>query len=172
MEAVTESQTEAEQLLTFRVGGEVHALPLLGVREILPFTRATPIPAAPPAIRGLTNLRGTAVPLIDLAIVFGKPPTPISKRACVIILDGGPGTDPLGVVTDEVLVVVGVPAEAVEPAPALAGVIDSRLTRNLACVDGDFLPILDVGRILSLQHRSAGAPDPEEEAGDVPNDEA
>ena len=69
----THEGTEHTQYLTFRVAGRTHGIPVLDVREILPFRGATKVPLAPRAIRGLINLRGTAVPVLDLAVEFGLP---------------------------------------------------------------------------------------------------
>ena len=103
MEQAQESKDQA-QFLTFRVARQEHAIPVLEVREILPYTGATPVPLAPPSIRGLINLRGTAVPVLDLAVEFGLPETEHTKRTCVVILDS-PSDDEggaVGVLTDEV----------------------------------------------------------------------
>ena len=108
MQESTQEATEHSQYLTFRVAGQTHGIAVLDVREILPFQGATRVPLAPPAIRGLINLRGTAVPVLDLAVEFGLATTEITKRSCVVILDPGSQGQggEMGILSEEVEVVL------------------------------------------------------------------
>ena len=141
---------EHSQYLTFRVSGETYAISVLEVREILPYTGATKVPLAPAAIRGLINVRGSAVPVIDLGVRLGLPETEVSKRSCVLILDTelGEGSPGIGILTEEVLVVLAVAPDEIEPPPSFGARVSMDHVCGMAKIDGEFVPILDVSRLL------------------------
>ena len=82
------------QYLSFQVAGEAYAVGVLQAREIIEYPTVTRVPQAPPAVRGVINLRGSVVPVVDLAVKFGLPASPVDRRTCVVIvectLDGEP----------------------------------------------------------------------------------
>ncbi len=148
---VSEDLVELSQYLTFQTAGEEYAIAILQVKEILSYTGATKIPMAPDTIRGLINLRGSAVPVVDLAVQFGRPKTPSSKRACVVIVDVSVGEqhEVMGILTDSVSEVIDLRAEEIEDAPSFGAGVRPEYVAGLAKVGEGFVPILDVDYLLS-----------------------
>jgi purine-binding chemotaxis protein CheW len=134
------------------VSGDEYAIAVLDAREIIPFEGCSHVPMAPKPIRGLINLRGRAVPILDLEIVFGRDETPISKRSCVVIVGAEENDDALmGILTESVSAVVEVSDHDLEPPPAFGTSAQARYLHGLAKIDEKFVPILDVGRVLSSE---------------------
>jgi len=140
---------EQWQYLTFRVAGERYAVPILEVREILPFIGSTNVPMAPAAIRGLINLRGNAVPVADLAVLFRAPATQLSKRTCVVILDVERNGTPMGILAESVELVIELRSEEVEEVPDVAMQANTRFLSGVGRIADAFVPILDVQKMLA-----------------------
>ena len=107
------------QYLTFLLGDEVFALDIRSVREIIQYAPMTAVPLMPEFVRGVINLRGAVVPVIDLHARFGRRPAGVGKKTCVVIFDSirdGERTE-LGLMVDAVSEVVDIAADALEPAP-------------------------------------------------------
>lgn len=147
-----ESEASIHQYLTFQCNGKEYAIEILRMREIILFTRATEVSMAPASIRGLINLRGTAVPVVDLAVRFGASPTTASKRSCVLVVDLGDGQDrpEMGILADSVNKVIDVLGEDVENTPDFGTGIPQGLLSGLARVEGNFVPILDVDHVVKV----------------------
>ena len=140
------------QYLTFEVSGDEYAIGVLDAREIIPFEGCSHVPMAPKPVRGLINLRGRAVPILDLEIVFGREETPISKRSCVVIVGADEDDDALmGILTESVNAVVEVSDHDLEPPPAFGTSAQARYLHGLAKIAEKFVPIIDVGRVLSSE---------------------
>ena len=122
---------EDEQFLTFRLGGEVFAMGILGIKEILEFGRLTTVPMMPASVRGVINLRGRVVPVVDLALRFGRAATEPGRRTCIVIVDleTEDGRQDIGVVVDAVNQVLEIPKADIEPAPFFA-LLDELAERN------------------------------------------
>ena len=157
------AQAEAEQqqqYLTFSLGEEMFAIGILAIREILEYGQLTEVPMTPPFIRGVINLRGAVVPVIDLSVRFGREARAVSKRTCIVIIEtevsDGHGTDgtrqtqQMGVVVDAVSEVLEIPPSEIEPPPAFGARIRIDFIQGMGKVAGKFVVILDVARILSL----------------------
>ena len=158
-----QQELERVQYLTFRSAGRSHALPVLKVREILPFAGATPIPLAPREIRGLINLRGSAVPVLDLAIRLGHAPTADGRRTCVVILDeGGHGAQRMGLLTEEVEFVVALDPRELAPPPRFGDGAGPGLVESMAYVGEHFVPILAVEKLFAWGAEAALAALPAE----------
>jgi purine-binding chemotaxis protein CheW len=148
---------QQQQYLTFTLGEEMFAIGILSIREILEYGQLTEVPMTPPFIRGVINLRGAVVPVIDLAVRFGRQPREVTKRTCIVIIEtdaGGPDakgqTQQMGIVVDAVSEVLEIPPTEIEPPPAFGARIRIDFIRGMGKVAGKFVVILDVGRILSL----------------------
>ena len=100
----SDTDVSDRQFLTFQVAGEEYALGVLRVREILEYGVVTRVPLTPPWIRGVFNLRGGVVPVVDLAVKFGVPPGEITPRTCIVIVEASLGgeTALMGLVADAV----------------------------------------------------------------------
>jgi len=159
--------TEAGRYLTFTLNGEAYALDIFHVTEILEYRSLTVVPMMPDFIRGVINLRGRAVPVIDLAIRFGRGNTVIGRRTSIIIVhihdpslaelaevdadDRGvtDGQD-IGVLVDSVTKVVTLSSDDIEPAPAFGAGIRADYISGMARRDDDFLILLDISHVLSI----------------------
>jgi purine-binding chemotaxis protein CheW len=142
--------------LTFTLNDEAYALDIFHVLEILEYRNLTVVPMMPPFIRGVINLRGRAVPVIDLAIRFDRGATVIRRRTSIIIVHindpevaGSDGQD-LGILVDSVTKVVELGGGDIEPAPNFGSGIRADYISGMARRDGDFLILLDVGNVLSI----------------------
>ncbi|MEZ4282417.1 MAG: chemotaxis protein CheW [Myxococcota bacterium] len=142
---------ERSQYLTFEVGEDLYAIGILELREIISFKSATRVPMAPRSIRGLINLRGSAVPVVDLAIEFGSEPTAVSKRTCVVILDAGRSRDggTIGILADSVREVIELSSAEIEETPEFGLTASPDYLVGLARIGEAFVPILEVQSLLS-----------------------
>jgi len=144
---------EQEQYLTFTVGKELFGLGILAVKEIIEYQGLTVVPMMPVSIRGVINLRGAVVPVMDLSVRLGKPPADVSKRTCIVIveteLDGE--AQVVGALVDAVNQVLEIPASEIEPAPSFGTKIRYDFIRGIGKVSGKFVVLLDAGHVLSLE---------------------
>ncbi len=140
------------QYLTFMLAGEVFAIGILSIKEIIEYGSLTDVPMAPPCIRGVINLRGAVVPVMDLGVRFGKRSSEVTKRTCIVIVEAlrqGQRED-VGVVVDAVNAVMEIPAADIEPPPRFGANIRTDFIRGLGKVDGRFVILLDTDRVLSI----------------------
>ena len=143
--------------LAFRLAGEVYAVDILRIREIIEYSQPTSVPMMPPSVRGVINLRGAVVPVIDLAIRFGREATGVGKRTCVVIVEveHAGAIHILGLMVDGVNAVMEIADQAIEPAPAFGTRVNTEFIAGMAKVDGRFVIILDIGRVLSIEEMAA-----------------
>lgn len=155
--ASTEPRSRSGQYLIVQLQGEAFGLDITGVREIIAYMVPTQIPMMPDFVVGVINLRGQVVPVIDMARRFGRPTTQIHKRSCIIILDlqDGHSRQRLGVVVDAVNEVLEFAAEQIEPAPQFGSGLRTEFIRGMGKVEGNFMILLEMGRVLSLEEMSA-----------------
>ena len=147
---------EPTQYLTFMLGNEVFAIGILAVKEIIEYGQLTEVPMMPPCIRGVINLRGSVVPVMDLAVRFGKSAKPVSKRTCIVIVEteqAGERED-VGVIVDAVNAVLDIPAADVEPPPAYGAKINSEFIQGLGKIDGKFVILLNADSVLAIEEMS------------------
>lgn len=151
------SLNEMNQYLTFTLGGEVFALDIGYVREILDDTNITKIPRTPPSLRGVLNVRGHAVPVVDLRTKFGMSATEMTVNTCVIITEVRIDDDvtQVGALADTVQEVLEIGPEDVDPPPQMGTAIATRFIRGIAKRDNRFIIILDVNRIFSAAELAA-----------------
>ena len=148
---------EAAQYLTFMLGGEAFGIGIMAVKEIIEFGSITEVPMMPESIRGVINLRGAVVPVMDLAARFGRPQTAPGKRTCIVIveLDVDGERQVTGIVVDAVSAVLDIPASEIEPAPAFGTRIRGDFIGGMGKVNGKFVILLNVEQVLALD----GLPD-------------
>jgi len=143
----------SDRYLTFQLGGEVFALPILDVTEIIEYRSLTVVPMMPVFVRGVINLRGRVVPVIDIAARFGRGGTQVARRTGIVIVEVAIGEDEthhLGIMVDAVNKVVPLDGDDIEPAPAFGAGIRSDFVKGMARYEGEFVIVLDVRRVLSL----------------------
>lgn len=142
---------EATQYLTFHLMGEEYAVGILRVREIIEYDTLTRMPSAPAYIRGVINLRGAVVPVIDLAVKFGLPAGVVTKRTCIVIteveLEGERTT--MGIVADAVSQVVDLAAADIEPPPPFGLRVRAEHLLGMGKAGKKFVLILDIDRVLA-----------------------
>ncbi len=144
--------TEPTQYLTFMLGGEVYAIGILSIKEIIEYGGLTTVPMMPDTIRGVINLRGAVVPVMDLATRFGKTPSEINKRTCIVIveLEAAGERQVLGVVVDSVNAVQEIAPADIEPAPSFGMRIASDFIAGMGKVNGKFVILLNIQQVLSV----------------------
>jgi len=146
-----------KQYLTFMLGGESFGIGIMAVKEIIEFGGITEVPMMPDAIRGVINLRGAVVPVMDLAARFGRPQTVPGKRTCIVIveLESEGERQVTGIVVDAVSAVLDVPASEIEPAPSFGTRIRGDFIGGMGKINGRFVILLNVERVLAME----GLPD-------------
>ena len=146
---------EQKQYLTFTLGGEMFSISILSIKEIIWYANLTEVPLMPACIRGVINLRGAVVPVMDLSARFGKLPTAVTKSTCIIIIEiQAPSENEtpcqsMGVVVDAVQAVLEIPSCEIEPAPTFGARIRSDFIEGIGKVNGKFVILLNVNRVLS-----------------------
>lgn len=145
------------QYLTFSLQQEVYGLDILCVREIIGYSRPTSVPMMPPFVHGVINVRGNVVPVIDLAQRFGRTPTVLHARTCIVILEvaAGEETVHVGVLVDAVNSVLDLDSEQIEHAPTFGTGLRQDFIQGMARTDTGFIILLDVGRVLSVDEMAA-----------------
>lgn len=141
------------QYLTFSLGEEVFAMDIRTVREIIQNTSMTTVPLMPEFVRGVINLRGAVVPVIDLQSRLGRRPAQIGKKTCIVILDAcrdGERAE-LGVMVDSVSEVVDISPADIEAPPQFGASIQREFIKGMGKVDGDFIVILESERALDIE---------------------
>ena len=144
----TETQI-ATQYLTFYVAGGEYAVEIVQVREIIPYGEVTRLPRAPDFVRGLINVRGSVVPVIDLAVRLGLPETQRQPRSCVVIIElvlEGERTR-IGMITDNVNQVVELGAPDIAPPPNLGAPEGTSFVRAVGKSALRFILILDIDAV-------------------------
>jgi len=149
---------DQHQYLTFHSSGELFAMPIARVREIIEFGNLTPVPLMPDFIRGVINIRGAVVPVVDLSARFGRAATQVGRRSCVIILEM-PSTSGeitlLGVLVDAVSAVLNAGPDAIEPRPDFGAHIPSDFIEGMLAREDGFIIVLAVERVLALELRAS-----------------
>ena len=147
------SKGGALQYLTFTLGKELFAVPIAPIREIIEFHGLTEIPLSPPFMRGVINLRGAVVPVIDLSVRFGRQPTTVGRRSCVIIVEIMVDRllQPLGVLVDAVSAVVDVEPEQVESRPGFGSGLRNDFVAGMLKLQDHFVVSLDLDCVLSSE---------------------
>jgi purine-binding chemotaxis protein CheW len=147
---------EPQQYLTFMLGGEVFAIGILRIKEIIEYGQLTTVPMMPTFIRGVINLRGAVVPVIDLSVRFGRAPVDVTRRTCIVILEINEGDfrQDIGIVVDSVSEVLEIPANMVEPAPTFGAKIRTDFIQGMGKVNERFVIILNVLNVLSVEEMS------------------
>ena len=149
---VTQAAEAPQQYLTFLLGGEMFAVGILNVKEIIEYGNLTEIPMMPPFIRGVINLRGSVVPVIDLAARFGGAESQVGKRSCSVILEVSESDfrHDIGIMVDAVSEVLEIPASEIEPPPSFGARIRADFIQGMGKVAGRFVIILNIVRVLSV----------------------
>ena len=147
------------QYLSFALGGEEFAVDILRVREIIEYGPLTRVPAMPASVRGVINLRGRVVPVVDLAARFGLREREITRRSCIVMLEltVEDAAVVVGVIADAVSQVLDLAATEIEPAPSFGTSVDTRFILGMAEAGSRFVILLDIDRVLDAAELLADA---------------
>jgi purine-binding chemotaxis protein CheW len=144
---------ETTQYLTFKLEDEVFALDISKVREVLDFTTITKVPRTPEFMRGVINLRGSVVPVVDLRLKFGMSKTEKTVNTCIIItevtVDGD--TTILGTLADSVQEVMNLEPDHIEPAPKIGTKLNVEFIKGMGKQGEHFTIIIDIDKIFSTE---------------------
>ncbi len=144
-EAVAEGPTQ--EYLTFRLGGEEYGVDILKVQEIRSYDTVTRLPESPAYIKGVINLRGTIVPVVDMRLKLKLGEAQYDKHTVMIILNVGDKV--IGMVVDGVSDVITLAASQVRPPPEFAGVLDTRYITGLGAIEERMLILVDIDQLMS-----------------------
>jgi purine-binding chemotaxis protein CheW len=143
----TSSDPAASQFLTFVLGDEQYGVEILQVQEIRGYSGVTPIPNTPPYIKGVMNLRGTVVPVIDLRARFSMEAGEYDKFTVIVVVTVGEKV--IGLVVDAVSDVLDIPASEIRATPDLGARVDTQFISGMANIGGRLAVLLDIQRLLS-----------------------
>lgn len=147
----TQQQEENNQYLTFNLNGEVFAVGVNKVREVLDFSEVTRIPQTPTYMRGVINLRGSVIPVIDMRSKFGMAAVAETVNTCIIIVEVvmDNETTVLGALVDSVQEVLDIEADQIEPPPRIGSRMNSDFLHGMGKQDENFVMILNIDKVFS-----------------------
>jgi purine-binding chemotaxis protein CheW len=156
--------SNANQFLTFTLDNEQYAIGVAKVREVLEHTKITKLPRTAVFMKGIINLRGAGVPVIDLRLKFGLPETPITKDTSIIVMEveSQDGAVVVGALADAVHEVVDIDEKSIEPAPRFGTRLAAEFIKGVGKKDDLFIILLDIDRIFNAEEISALAVNKEE----------
>ena len=148
---------DLDQYLTFHVGGELFAVGILDIKEIIEVGGVSRVPLTPEFIRGVINLRGRVLPVLDLSARLGRGTTDLTKRSCIVIVEvqSGERSQTLGMLVDEVNEVLEIAPENIQPAPDFGTDIRTDFIDRMGKIDERFIVILSVNNVLSVDELAA-----------------
>ena len=151
------AEAKPGKYLTFRIAGAVYGVPVLSVREIIRLLPVTPVASMPAHVRGVINLRGKVIPLVDLRTRFGLATTPDDDRTCIIVAQvaAGGGSRAYGVVVEGVEEVVTLKAGDIQPTPDFGGAVDVRFITGIATSAARLTTLLDLDMIAAADFSPA-----------------
>ena len=141
-----DEDTQKDKYLTFHLAGEDYGIEIAYVTEIIGIQRITDVPDMPEFVRGVINLRGKVIPVMDVRIRFGLESRDYDERTCIVVVDID--NTAVGLVVDEVSEVADIPESQVEPPPKTGKGTSSRFLKGMGKMDDEVKILLDVSRIL------------------------
>ena len=152
-----EQSGDSHQYLTFNLSNETFALGILAIKEIIEYSEPTAVPMMPDYLRGVINLRGRVVPVIDLARRLGKSPAVVGKRTCIVIVEIEFESErhDVGVVVDCVNAVLEIPSEDIEPPPSFGMRIRSEFIAGMGKISGKFVMVIATHQLLASSEMEA-----------------
>lgn len=147
------AKTDNMELLTFRLADQEYALDIMSVREIRGWTHATPLPHAPDYMKGVINLRGTVLPVMDLGMRLGLTERKQSDRSVIIVVNCEDAMT--GLLVDAVSDIIAITADDLQPPPEGSTSVGSGVVSNLTLVDERMIRVLDLGATVAKQESAA-----------------
>ena len=158
-QALLQAAADKRQYLTFTLGSEMFSIDILCIKEIIWYSALTEVPMMPACIRGVINLRGAVVPVMDLSARFGWPPAPVGKSTCIVIIETAGQAEGarqnVGVVVDAVQAVLEIASTDIEPPPHFGARIRGDFIEGIGKVNGKFVILLNVEHVLSADEIGA-----------------
>lgn len=157
--SATASGEAITQCLSFSIAGEEFAVNILRVKEIIEYGTLTRVPGMPPSLRGVINLRGRVVPVVDLAVLFDLPVGEITRRSCIVVVEVATGGEPMvmGIIADAVSQVMDLGPDDLVAAPSFGSHVEADYLEGIAQAGKKFVMILDIDRTLSAEELLAHA---------------
>jgi purine-binding chemotaxis protein CheW len=145
------TQRKDDKYLTFTLDNEDYGIGLLKVREIIGIMTITPLPHTPPYVKGVINLRGRIIPVVDLRRKFGLEPAGYTRRTCIIVVEvkSLSGALQIGVVVDFVSEVLPIQGADIDPPPSFGSSVDTRFIQGIGKAKGGVKILLDIDRVLA-----------------------
>jgi len=149
----TAKMAQGTQYLSFRLGEETFTLDVAKVREILDYTKITKVPQTPDFMRGVINLRGSVVPVVDLRLKFGMSKTERSVNTCIVVVEISLDQEPvvIGLLADSVQEVIELEPSQIEPPPKIGTKLKVDFLRGMGKRDEQFLMVLDIDKVFSSE---------------------
>lgn len=156
-QAVKQMAARKGKYLTFSMAGEEYGIGILKIKEIIGLMPITTVPQTPDFVKGVINLRGKVIPVIDLRLRFGVEEKAYNERTCIIVVEigGQAGTVLIGIVVDSVSEVLNIQAEDIEETPAFGTRVDTGYISGMAKMNGDIKILLDIDKVLNEQEIAA-----------------
>jgi purine-binding chemotaxis protein CheW len=148
------AQAKAGKFLTFRLAGEEYGLAILNVREIISLCEVTVVPQTPRFVKGVINLRGKVIPIVDLRLKFAMAEADHTVETCIIVVNVGERET--GIVVDKVLEVLDISAGDIQPPPSLGKSVDTGFILGLGKPAGRVTILLDIEKVLTGTDLGAG----------------
>ena len=152
-QGISDGRILAGKYLTFTLGAEEFGLQILKVREIIGYMDITAVPRAPQDVRGVINLRGQVVPIVDMRARFGMPPVEATDQTCIIVVEVTAGRQRFhtGIIVDHVCEVLDIDGADIEPTPQFDGGMDTSFILGMGKIDNAVKILLDIDKVLHTQ---------------------
>ncbi|MFM8891566.1 MAG: chemotaxis protein CheW [Planctomycetia bacterium] len=154
-ESTRQPSSQRGKYLTVTLGGESYGIPVMKVREIIRLCPITRVANMPAQVRGVINLRGKVIPVVDLRARFGMPVAPDHDRTCIVVTQvaaaTGVGTRPYGLIVDAVEEVATFADDDIQPTPDFGGAIDTRFITGMARAGGGVKTLVDIDAIAASE---------------------
>jgi len=156
-QAVKANEGRGGKYLTFSLDNEEYGIGILKVKEIIGMVPVTPVPRAPKYLKGVINLRGKVIPVVDLRLRFGMEAIDYTDRTCIIVVEiaSSSGTVQIGIVVDAVSEVLNIKADEIEDTPVFGTNFNSDYILGMAKTDGGVKILLDIDQVVSDQEIAA-----------------
>ncbi len=150
VQGTAEEAAREGKYLTFVLADEEYGLGILKVREIIGMLPVTSVPQTPPFVKGVINLRGKVIPVVDLRLKFGMPEAAYTDRTSIIVVDAGASVQ-IGIVVDHVSEVVNIKGEDIQDPPQFGATVDTAFILGMAKSNGGVKILLDIDRVLTAE---------------------
>jgi purine-binding chemotaxis protein CheW len=157
MELNNKQIVDTNKYLTFQLNKEIYGLEILKVREIIGMMEVTAVPKTPDFIKGVINLRGTVIPIVDLRLKFDMEETEYDEQTCIIVVSVKIEDEDvlIGIIVDTVSEVMDIPTESIEPKPEFGGEVDTEYILGMGKMDEKVIILLDIDKVLNIKELAA-----------------